>query len=262
MQLTRITIYPLKSFDPVEVNEVVVLPSGALQGDRQFAFVDETGKFVNAKRFATIHKLQIVVSLAEREALCAVRNTAEVQKFQLDQDRVQFEAWASEHLGIRVSLVEETAQGFPDDTESPGPTIVTTQSLAKVGEWFGGWPISEVRQRFRANLEFAAASPFAEDFLYSSKDLPSPVFRIGDQGVMFTGINPCQRCAVPSRNPFTGEVTPGFAKQFSDHRAATLPTSVARDRFDHFYRLTVNTRLSTLGTGRIKVGDSLQLIGQ
>ena len=59
------------------------------------------------------------------------------------------------------------------------------------------------------------------------------------------GTNPCQRCVVPTRDSLTGAASSGFATEFARRRAATLPPWADRRRFDHFYRLTVNTRLAS-----------------
>ena len=69
-RLARIAIYPLKSFDPLPVNEAVVLPNGALQHDRQFALVDPTGKFINAKRTPAVHGLVLELDI-DRAAILA-----------------------------------------------------------------------------------------------------------------------------------------------------------------------------------------------
>jgi len=117
--------------------------------------------------------------------------------------------------------------------------------------------MEEARRRFRANLEVGGTEPFWEDRLY---DEPGSVvrFRVGD--VIFEGTNPCRRCVVPSRSSTTGEVTPGFAKTFADHRRATLPAWANATRFDHFYRFAVNTRLANDG-GVIRVGDKVEILG-
>jgi hypothetical protein len=76
----------------------------------------------------------------------------------------------------------------------------------------------------------------------------------------FEGVNPCQRCAVPTRDPDTGAETPGFRERFLERREATLPEWAARDRFDHYFRLMVNTRVppETVGT-EVAVGDDLAI---
>ena len=75
------------------------------------------------------------------------------------------------------------------------------------------------------------------------------MFRVGD--VQMEGINPCQRCVVPTRDPETGEVDDRFQKIFIQKRQATLPEWVERSRFNHFYRLAVNTRIPTSEAGKL-----------
>jgi uncharacterized protein YcbX len=65
---------------------------------------------------------------------------------------------------------------------------------------------------------------------------------------------------VPTRDPFTGEVLSGFQSVFSGMRERTLPAWAPRIRFNHFYRLTVNTRIRQAEAGkRISCGDLLSL---
>ncbi|MEM6717641.1 MAG: MOSC N-terminal beta barrel domain-containing protein, partial [Cyanobacteria bacterium P01_C01_bin.147] len=56
--LTRIDLYPIKSLDGVTVKTGWLLESGALQHDRAFALFDQAGKFVNGKRFVSIHQVR------------------------------------------------------------------------------------------------------------------------------------------------------------------------------------------------------------
>ncbi|MGD1919501.1 MAG: MOSC domain-containing protein, partial [Pleurocapsa sp.] len=70
------------------------------------------------------------------------------------------------------------------------------------------------------------------------------------------GVNPCQRCIVVTRNPQTGEAYPQFQKTFIKQRKKTLPEWTERSRFNHFFRLAVNTRLSPEQAGKtIAIGD-------
>jgi uncharacterized protein YcbX len=78
--------------------------------------------------------------------------------------------------------------------------------------------------------------------------------------VNFVGINPCQRCVVPTRDALTGELTPSYAARFMAERQAALPAWAPAVRFNHFNRLAVNTRLKAPGVaGTIAVGDTLEL---
>jgi MOSC domain-containing protein len=106
------------------------------------------------------------------------------------------------------------------------------------------------------NLEVEGVEPFWEDRLYRAGSPPQP-FRIGS--VLFEGTNPCQRCVVPSRDPSTGEVWPEFARRFAELREQHLPPWTARERFNHFYRLTTNTRGTGSSGGLIRVGDAIEL---
>ena len=75
------------------------------------------------------------------------------------------ERFLSAAMGEPVRLVEDAERGFPDDTDSPGPTVVSTATLETVASWFPGLTIEEVRRRFRANLEIGDTEPFWEDRL-------------------------------------------------------------------------------------------------
>jgi uncharacterized protein YcbX len=256
--LGRIAIYPLKSFDPILVDAAHVLANGALEHDRRFALVDSAGRFVNAKRTALIHTLQVQLDPTTRTLTARRRSDETLFEWQIDSQRPSVERWFSECLSTDVTLVEDDAGGFPDDGEAAGPTVVSTRTLQTVAAWFPGLNLDLVRLRFRANLETSAAEPFWEDRLFGDSPNSARPFRIGD--VILAGTNPCQRCVVPSRDPATGMIWPGFSKHFSDLREAQLPAWAPRGRFDHFHRLTVNTRLLDRGSGLIRIADPLELI--
>ncbi|MBX7168634.1 MAG: MOSC N-terminal beta barrel domain-containing protein [Pirellulales bacterium] len=256
--LEQIWIYPIKSLDGVRVDAAAVLPSGALAHDRRWALVDAAGPeprpFVNAKQTARIHALRAQFELDCRK----VRLQGDGREFQGTIDAPESLAWLSAFFGREVGLVENAATGWPDDTEASGPTIVSRGTLASVGEWFEGWATEEATRRFRPNLVLAIDEPFWEDRLYGP-GVATVRFRIG--AVEFEGTNPCQRCVVPSRQPQTGIITSGFARRFAEQREATLPGWAARDRFDHFYRLTVNTRLAPgCSGGTIRCGDRIEIV--
>jgi hypothetical protein len=72
------------------------------------------------------------------------------------------------------------------------------------------------------------------------------------------GVNPCQRCVVPTRDPNTGEKYPHFQRIFTQQRQATLPSWTTRSRFNHYYRLSVNTRIQSSQAGKvISIGDKV-----
>jgi uncharacterized protein YcbX len=138
-----------------------------------------------------------------------------------------------------------------------GPTVISTATLADVTTWFPGLEVGETRRRFRANLEIEDVEPFWEDRLYGEEG-EAVRFQIGD--VQLEGTNPCQRCVVPTRSTDSGERYAEFATIFERQRYETLPWWATRSRFDHFYRLAVNTRPVTGQTGTIRVGDEVRIL--
>ncbi len=255
-RLSRITIYPLKSFEGRVVEEARVLPNGALQHDRQFALVDPSGMLINAKRTAAVHRLQLQLDPVERSLTARRRSQTETARWNVDSQRRELERWLSSYFELEVQLIEDLHGGFPDDTDATGPTIISAATWPVVAAWFPGLTVDGARDRFRANLEVEEAAPFWEDHLFRADSASLP-FHVGS--VHFAGTNPCQRCVVPSRDPVTGEVWPEFARRFASLRAEQLPPWAARERFSHFYRLTTNTRLIERGDGTVRLGDEVRL---
>ncbi len=258
-RIARLFVYPVKSLDATEVTEATLLPSGALAHDRAYALTDSDARFVNAKRLATIHGLRSRYDIATRSLTLrdeAGRGCGECT-FDLGGDPTALRAYLAAYFGFNVDVQENRETGFPDDLESPGPTIISTATLREVASWFV-LPIDDVRRRFRANIEIDDVPPFWEDRLFGPDGTRVPV-SIGSQTLL--GINPCQRCIVPTRDPSTGRGNPDFVHRFTAQRRALLPPWTSRDRFNHFYRLAINTRLERWVTpGKIYVGDALELV--
>ncbi len=245
-QLDRIFLFPIKSLDGVEVETATVLPSGALKYDREFAIIDADQKVVNAKRTAAIQALRSTFNLEQRTITISVQQ-AQSSTFHLDQDRAELAAWLSDYFGFTVSLRQNTNTGFPDDLASPGPTIISHATLTAVSQWYPNTTPEEMRRRFRTNLELSGVTAFWEDQLFNTVEKPRE-FTIGP--IHFYGINPCQRCIVPTRDTVSAAPTVNFQKIFGAQRAATLPPQVNRDRFNHFYRLAVNTKIPVSEAGK------------
>ncbi len=249
--LAHILIYPIKSLNPVRVEQARVLPCGALEFDRQWAIADASGKFINGKRTPLVHRLR--TTFDERVECVTFGFEDRSASFHLSNEREALENWLSEVFAQPVRLLESSHGGYPDDTEAPGPTVISTATLEAVARWFPPMTVADCRLRFRANLELGGVEPFWEDQLFGPGG--SQVnFRIGE--VTFAGTNPCQRCVVPTRDPRTGEVRPHFTSEFVKHREASLPVWAERSRFNHFYRLAVNTHLALAG-GIVHRGDEM-----
>ena len=253
--LSHIFVFPIKSLDGVSVTQTTILPGGSLAHDREFVIVDRAGKWVNGKCTAKIHQIRSQFKLNARIVTLSIQDENPVS-FHLDHARPAIAAWFSDFFGFPVTLRQDTITGFPDDPDSPGPTIISTATIEQVASSFPDLSIEDSRSRFRTNLELTDVPAFWEERLYSETDDPIE-FRLGD--VQIQGINPCQRCVVPTRNATSGVATPQFQKTFSQKRKEEFPTWASASRFNHFYRLAVNTRIAASETGKcLQVGDAIE----
>ena len=255
--LAGISLYPIKSLNPWVVPEATLLASGGLRHDREFAIFDEDEKYINGKRSPLVHGLSSAFDPTTRALCLEVRATGRARRFFLPDDQAALDGWLSDHFAQPVNLRRNGQGGFPDDLNAPGPTVISTATLALVASWFPGLSVDSARVRFRANLEIGGVPPFWEDHLFGEPDTVV-AFQIGD--VTFHGVNPCQRCVVPPRDPETGEAIPDFSSLFRAKREETLPAWTTRSRFNHFYRLAVNTRVPATEAGKVlRVGDEVHL---
>ncbi|WP_417377853.1 MOSC domain-containing protein [Gimesia sp.] len=259
--LSSIAVYPVKSLDPVYVDQSDLLPCGALTSDRQFALFDQSGKLINGKQYPAIQQIRAKFDLAAQSVTLSVpHQSTESVHFALAADQRELADWLSDQLKTRVHIQENCETGFPDDPVASGPTIISTQTYEELARWYPTISVEELRLRFRANLEFDGDLPFCEDRLYSAED-PPVQFQIGS--VTFDGSNPCKRCVVPSRSPYSGDGDPQFMKTFIRKRAETFPAWGNRSLFQNMYRLAVNTRLPSSSKDvslRLHVGDSLKIL--
>ncbi|MEO1374030.1 MAG: MOSC domain-containing protein [Cyanobacteria bacterium J06635_10] len=289
--IAKICIYPIKSLDGVEVTQAKVSQSGALEydkptawlrdkptawlgdkptawlrdkptawlRDRQFAILDEQGKYVNAKRYGKIHLLRSKFDLENKIVSLQIQGSDIEEIFNLESEKQYLEAWLSDFFGFNVKLQQNLITGFPDDTISPGPTIISTATLREVASWYSDLNEDDIRRRMRTTIEIDGVPAFWEDRLFSETD-NGVYFKISN--LQFVGVNPTQRCIVPTRNPITGEVNSNFQKIFINQRRETLPEWVNKSRFNHFYKLAVNTRLAEeeVGNKVIQVGDEIVLL--
>lgn len=255
--VSRLFVYPVKALDRVVVKQIAILKSGALQHDREFAILDAAGNFVNGKRNDRVHAIRSHFDLDTRCITVSVQGSGQAATFHIDQQHDLLAAWLGGYFGFPVQIQQNLDLGFPDDTVSPGPTIISTATLEAIASWYPHLEVEEVRRRFRSNIEIGGVPAFWEDQLFTTAD-QTVDFQIG--GVRLSGVNPCQRCVVITRDSQTGIPDANFQKTFIAKRQETLPNWVERSRFNHFYRLAINTRLSTAEAGhRMAIGDPVRL---
>lgn len=264
-RLARIQLHPIKSLDPIEVPEARIGPNGGLECDRAWALYTVDGRWVNAKRTAAIHRIRAAYPPGLKSVTLSAPGDSRkmfTATLAFPEDSERAAEWFSAYFEQQI-IVRYAREGFPDDGLAPGPTIISTASLQAVCKWFPELSLEEARLRFRATLEIdadrSAVTPsevpaFWEDRLFGENERNVVRFRIGD--VAFEGSNPCARCAVPSRDPRTGEIILDFTRRFSERRRVTLPSWSHEMRFDHYYRLAVNTRVPSTESGKLlRLGD-------
>ena len=257
--LDRIVVYPVKSLDPHDtLGRVAVRADGGLAYDREFAIVEETGEYVNGKREPAVHRLRSWFD-PEAARLTLRGPDGDPAAFDLEETGA-IEAWLTEYFGRPVELRRADGGGYPDHTTASGPTVVAEATLEAVASWFDGIDAVEMARRLRPNLVVADVEAFWEDRLYADRDR-TVAFRVGD--CEFLGANPCQRCVVPTRDPETGEPTPGFRERFVEKRRETLPAWADRTWFDHHFRLMATTFApeSTVGE-ELRVGGEVEILGE
>ncbi|MBX9710951.1 MAG: MOSC N-terminal beta barrel domain-containing protein [Xanthobacteraceae bacterium] len=257
--VSRVQIFPIKSLDAAVLREARILTSGALEYDRTWAMLEMSGQFVNGKRHAAVHRLRSSVDVQNQTV--SFQDEGERRPvdrtFSLTADRDEIQQWLSRYFGFPVELKSNRDAGFPDDTASPGPTLISVATLQEIARWFD-LPLEQVRQRFRTNIEIDGVPPFWEDRLFGAAGMVVR-FRIGEAG--FEGVNPCQRCVVPTREPASGIGDRTFVRRFTELRGRTLPVWSDRSRFNHFYRVAINTRPFGDQSGKfVRTGDQVRIL--
>jgi uncharacterized protein YcbX len=251
MHLARITVYPVKSLDGVDVSVASIGTSGNLLNDRRYAIVDDQGKYINGKFTPEIHRLRTCFHSAME--VIEIKSPTSSIRCDLSADRKILNEFLSDYFQKVVLVKEDTEGNFLDNPEESKMTIVSEESLFRVSGWFGWQDANEAHQRFRPNLVVTGVPAFWEDTLFNATS-ESVRFCIGD--VVAKGTGPCPRCVVPSRNPITGVQDREFQKRFTTHRQNELPTESALSSFGHYYQLATNCVVEPSEFGkRIRVGD-------
>lgn len=255
--LSRITVYPIKALAGVCVDEVEITTGGTLKNDRRWAIMDRKGRPINGKNSRRIYSLKATFDLNighvffkdEKQGLLSfdLNNTAELS------------AYLSEQLNKSVTVHENVTEGFPDDPNAYGPTLVSEASLLQVMSWYPGLSLDEIRARFRINLEVSPAPAFWEDRCFVADAEPKAVC-VGN--VVIQSTNPCARCAVPMKASSNGEPYEDFFETFVENRLKTKTAWTDAACFDHWYRLSINTKIAYAEAGKvITLGDRVSIAG-
>ncbi len=254
-EIHKIPIFPIKSFDGIELDQSGFNKVGGLEHDRMFSFQSISGDYVNAKDYPELIKIRANFNLEELK-VSFLLNELE-HSFMLEANNPQLEEWLSDYLKTKVKFCRNDETGFPDDLSRPGPTVCSLESIKQVANWFPDLDENEVRRRFRTNVELTAPNkPFWEDYLLQHSGNRSDFYL---ERVHLEAVKPCPRCPVPSRNSYTSDRDRIFQKRFSSLREDSLEKEIDRGFFPHFYMFAINTNVLNFKKGRLKIHDRLSL---
>ena len=259
-EIKGITIYPVKSLDGISLLKARIGPGGCLEHDREYAIINNNGKYVNGKSNALVHLLRSEIDF-ESETI-SLKHETEINwhRFHLQNDKAAIDEFLSAFFNIPVALHKNTEGKFLDIPVKSGITVLSTASLQAVSGWFNDMPPAETKQRFRATIEIANVPAFWEDNLFY-QEIIVVEFKIGETTLY--GMSPRARCVVPARHPQTGESMYAFQKTFAKHRIENLPGWSALQDYGHGYYLSVDCYIPPTEIGKwIEVGDEVTIIGK
>lgn len=227
MHLSGLYLYPVKSLRGLRLESATIDALG-LAGDRRFLVVDPDGKFITQRtcprmaRIATALSTDALTLSAEGHGTVSVGRASDPSApllpvnvwsshgLQAEDCGPEAAAWLAAFLATPCRLVRAGA-AFDRPVAKPGKArpgdrvgFADAYPLLGLGEAsvadlndrlaaLGEDPVP--LDRFRPNLVFAGAAPFAEDTW--------PRFRVGS--VVFRAGGPCARCIMTTTDQLTGE---------------------------------------------------------
>lgn len=246
MRVERITRYPVKGLSPEELGEVVLEAGEGLPGDRRFAFAQGDSGFdpaapvwMKKRNFACLASNPRVAALRTAydpvTQVLVLRHEAGGIMADLAKPggRADAAAWMTEFLGEEargaLTLAEAPGHAFTDIPDK-AVSMIGLASIAELGMRMAA-ELDPVR--FRANILFSGAAPFAEF------DLVGREAMLG--GARVRVFKRIQRCAATEVNPATAE------------RDAPVPRAI-RKQYGH---ADMGVYAEVLEGGRVAVGDAL-----
>lgn len=251
-----ISVFPVKSLDGIHSDSAEINPSRCLMNDRRYAIFNcTTGRTVNGKKEPLVHLIRNSFNNDCEKILLSTDKSSRFATFDLHGEREILNEFLSDYFGYPVELREDLNGRFLDDPEVSHLTIVSLETLKVITNQFCFSSVEDCAARFRANIVIDGVPAFWEDCLFATPGT-FVAFKLGDVNV--NGIQPRERCVVPSRNPITGEVTRGFQRDFAGFRESQLSSGSKLSEFGHYYHLAVDCLIGESEIGkRIHVGDAL-----
>ena len=255
--ISRIRIYPIKSLDPVELQEAEV-GVHSLRYDREFAMITPDQRFINGKRTGRVNELKAIYDLPNYTVYLSPRVGGSEASFHLIHDKRKLEMYLENFFGEPLSLIQSNKGELMDIPTASSVTIVSEASLKSLHNEFSDRTLEDVRLRFRATIELMGVDPYWEENLIGE---PGVGIRIQVGEVEMIGVSPRARCNVPPRDPLTGITDKTFVKRMMKSREVTLPKESHLPEYGNLYHLTINTYIPETQKGKwIRVGDEIRII--
>ncbi|MBD0402084.1 MOSC domain-containing protein [Flammeovirga sp. EKP202] len=256
MELKKINVFPIKSLDSIVLDEVEISEGATLKWDRRWGIHRKSdGRTVNGKKYPTIHKLRTKYDLEDLRVEISSSKVG-IGSFVLEGDYTQMNQYLSDYFEEEVYVLENAKTGFPDHSGgNVGASLVSIQTLEKVGEWFD-LSVDEVERRMRMNFIIDNESAFGEDNLMGPSKSEPRSFFINDTELR--GYKPCERCPVPTRDSITGEAMKGFQKAFLNKRKELQPSILDNELYAHAYMCGIVLNIPEQSVGKlVKSGMSI-----
>ncbi|MEO1350637.1 MAG: MOSC domain-containing protein [Cyanobacteria bacterium J06635_15] len=261
VQLTGLTIFPVKSAKGIELTEAEVGFRG-LDHDRRWMVVDDGGKFLTQRTLPKLALIQVAITDHQlylnapgQSSLLVTQPNADAETTDVDVwgDRCLAQTagkaaadWLTHFLSTPCQLVymPETTHRPVDHGKFEGDRgvsfadaypylLISEASLQDLNQRLDT-PI--LMNRFRPNLVVSGCKAFAEDSWQ--------IIRIGT--VPFRVAKPCSRCTIPTVDQHTGQRGPEPLKTLATYRA-----------WDG--KIWFGQNLIPLTEGTIRLGDGVEI---
>ncbi len=244
-EITQLNIFPIKSFDGVEVKAASLRANGSFRHDREYAFRKESGIQLNGTNNKALFKVRVDFDETFRHAsfsMPGVEGAPEPAKFDLHTQAKEAAAWMSEAIHEKLTLERDDETGFCDEQDIfTGPTII---SQATVDAIEAETSHNDTKRRLRSNVVIEGMDAFGEERLVGKR------FKLGDLRIINS--NPCVRCTMPARDPETAQFDWRYTMRINDAREKPGAGQIRKP-----VTASINTQADGVQQGTVSVGDRL-----
>ena len=116
-RLAQIRLHPIKSLDPVSVQESRIGPGGGLEFDRVWSLFSADGQWVNGKSTPLIHQIRATFARDLSSVILSLHVTPHplgAREIAFPSDTARAGEWFSAFFKQEIR-VKYSAEGFPDD---------------------------------------------------------------------------------------------------------------------------------------------------